>query len=125
MEQIVGGVFLQEEKGLVLRALRGSVEELINFIDSIELSLLLCVAKAHRSRDEPLTWISAPILCCGKAKGAVVIACKDGNGSCLSFLERAASRIGRLLEADRITSPILPESIMPKIQTSPAQEKIL
>lgn len=124
----VGGVFLREERGLVLRALRGSVQELIDFIDGIELSLLLCVAKAHKSEEnEPVTWISAPIRCCGKAEGAVVIACKDGNGSCLSFLERAASRIGCLLEADRITSPVhpTPESIMPKIQTSTTQEKML
>ena len=104
------------------------MEELIDFIDGIDLSLLLCVAKAHKSEEnEDLTWISAPIQCCGKAEGAVVIACKDEHGSCLPFLERAASRISSLLEADRITSPIrsTSESIIPKIQDSPAQEKIL
>ena len=37
----VGGVFLREESGLVLRALHGSVEELIEFIKGMEAGILL------------------------------------------------------------------------------------
>ena len=86
----VGGVFLREENGLVLRALQGSVEELIEFINGLELSLLLGQPRVHKCEEgSQRKWMSAPIICAGDAKGAVVVACADANGThCLNFLER-------------------------------------
>jgi PAS domain S-box-containing protein len=96
----VGGVFLHEESGLVLRALQGSVEELIEFINGMELDLLLSLARVHRCEEGlPHCWMSSPIICAGEAKGAVVVACADASGTqCLNFLEKAAGRIGHLLD---------------------------
>jgi PAS domain S-box-containing protein len=95
----VGGVFLREENGLVLRALQGSVEELIEFINGLELSLLLGQPRVHKCEaGSQRKWMSAPIICAGDAKGAVVVTCADANGThCLNFLEKAAGRIGHLL----------------------------
>jgi len=57
----VGGIFLQEGKGLVLRGLSGSVEELIDFIADMKSDILLGQAKLHESdRDSQKVWISAP-----------------------------------------------------------------
>ncbi|MDQ1261192.1 MAG: DNA-binding transcriptional activator CusR [Euryarchaeota archaeon] len=97
---LVGGIFLREESGLVLRALHGSVEELIEFINGMELGTLLVRSQIHKC--EPgleKKWMSAPIACAGEAKGAVVLACDDANGThCLNFLEKATGRIGHLLD---------------------------
>ena len=95
----VGGVFLREESGLVLRALQGSVEELIEFINGMGLGLLLGQPRVHKCEaGSQRKWMSAPIICAGEAGGAVVIACSDANGtSCINFLEKAAGRIGHLL----------------------------
>jgi len=95
----VGGVFLREESGLVLRALHGSVEELIEFITGMEAGILLGQPRIHKCEagSQP-SWMSAPIRCAGEAKGAVVVACADENCTyCLNFLEKAAGRIGHLL----------------------------
>jgi PAS domain S-box-containing protein len=99
----IGGIFLREAsgRGLELRALHGSVEDLIEFISGIESSILLVAPRVHRIEpDQNRKWISAPIAYSGGAKGAVVAACAETNGSqSLSFLEKAAGRIGYLLEA--------------------------
>jgi len=106
----VGGVFLQDGNGLVLRALHGLVEVMIEFIASTESSHLLGLAHVHKSAaNSPLNWMSAPILCGVQAKGAVVVARTDANDSLtLSFLEKTAFRIGHLLEGSASNHPILP-----------------
>jgi PAS domain S-box-containing protein len=95
----IGGIFLIERGGLVLRALQGQVEELFNFIKGIESGLLLNCARTHAAEDGcTRSWISAPITCEGEAKGAVVVAFADGSGpASLSFLDKAAGRIGHHL----------------------------
>ncbi|VVB72274.1 Methanogenesis regulatory protein FilR1 [uncultured archaeon] len=124
----VGGVFLQENSGLVLRALHGSVEELINFIQGKEVALLLGPARLHKSDGAATwTWISAPVICGGLSKGTVVLA-HEGNSSvaeeALSFLERAASQIGNLVETFSLRGQMNKSSVelLPKVRTSPAQE---
>lgn len=106
----VGGVFLQESNGLVLRALHGLVEVMIEFIAGKESSHLLARAQVHKSAtNSPLNWISAPIICDSQARGALVIARTDANDSLnLTFLEKAASRIGRLLDVPGSSSSMLP-----------------
>ena len=96
--------------GLVLRALHGLVEVMIEFIASTESSHLLGLAHVHKSAENsPLNWMSAPILCGVQAKGAVVVARTDANDSLtLSFLENTAFRIGHLLEGSASNHPILP-----------------
>ena len=42
----MGGIFLQEGKGLVLRGLSGSVDELIDFIEDMKSDILLGQAEA-------------------------------------------------------------------------------
>lgn len=96
----IGGVFLREESGLVLRALHGSVEELIEFINGMELGILLVMPRVHKCEPgSDRKWMSAPIAYAGEVKGAVVVACADANNDQgLNFLEKAVSRIGYLLD---------------------------
>jgi PAS domain S-box-containing protein len=117
----VGGVFLREESGLVLRALHGSVEELIEFTKGMEAGLLLgqprvqkCEAGTQRN------WMSAPIICAGEAMGTVVVACSDANGTySLNFMEKAAGRIGHLLDVCGPNKMMLPsEELLAQIKTS-------
>jgi PAS domain-containing protein len=121
----VGGVFLLEGSGLVLRALHGSVEELIDFIQGKEIAILLGPARVHRPDGASRTWISAPVICNGNAMGAVVLACEDaGTGDReLSFLERAASKMGILVQAcsPRGQMDKSSQELLAKIQTGPAQ----
>ncbi|MCX6673521.1 MAG: hypothetical protein NTY37_07065, partial [Methanothrix sp.] len=119
----VGGVFLREESGLVLRALHGSVEELIEFIKGMESFLLLGQPRVHRCEaGSPRNWMSAPIICAGEAKGAVVVACADENGTNgLNFLEKAAGRIGHLLNVCGPNKMVLPsKELLAQIKTSSA-----
>ena len=111
----VGGIFLQEGKGLVLRALYGLVEELIEFIDGMGSALLFGPAKAHESRDNSRRiWISAPIHSGEQIEGVIVIACINACSSeSLSFLEKAASRIGYLLQDSGLRSSMTRSSQMP------------
>jgi PAS domain S-box-containing protein len=117
----VGGVFLQEESGLVLRALHGSVEELIEFINGMELGLLLVLPRVHKCEaGSQHSWMSAPIRCAGEAKGAVVVASTDENCTySLNFLEKAAGRIGHLLDVcDQNTMMLPSEGLLAEIKTS-------
>lgn len=97
----VGGIFLLEEGGLVLRALVGSVEELIEFIKNKESSVLLASPIAHKPDvASKRLWASAPIHRDGKAEGVIVISSEESESDrVLSFLERAANQIGRLMDA--------------------------
>jgi hypothetical protein len=118
----IGGIFLREAtgRGLVLRALHGSVEDLIEFINGMESSILIVAPRAHKIEPEQnRKWISAPISYAGEAKGAVVVACAEGSGAqSLSFLEKAAGRIGYLLEAcDRGKMALPSEQPLSQIKT--------
>jgi len=119
----VGGVFLQEESGLVLRALHGSVEELIEFTNGMESGLLLGQPRVQKCEEgSQRNWMSAPIICAGEAKGAVVVACTDANGTySLNFLEKAAGRIGHLLDVCGPNKIMLQsEELLARIKTSSA-----
>ncbi len=97
----VGGIFLLEDGGLVLRALVGSVEELIEFIKNKESNALLASPIAHKPDvASKRLWASAPIQRDGKAEGVIVISSEESESDrVLSFLERAANQIGRLMDA--------------------------
>jgi hypothetical protein len=100
-EAVTGGIFLLGDGGLELRALHGSVEELIGFIGGVETCSLMSSSCVHPSAEGGgQIWMSAPIVCKGKAKGVSVVACREG-GDCqsISFLEDVAGRIGSLIYA--------------------------
>ena len=103
----VGGIFLQDSGGLVLRALHGSLEVLIEFIKELEPGPdLLRQARVHQGYDSsPGSWISAPIISGAQKKGAIVLASEEIEG--LAFLERASLRIGHLLESSDKPSTLL------------------
>ncbi len=96
----IGGIFLQEGEGLALRALFGSIEDLMNFAKDLESGILLDSPKIYKQKDEAdYLWVSAPIKCNEKVRGAIIIASlgTDGNKA-QSFLEKAALHIGHLIE---------------------------
>ena len=107
----VGGIFLQEEEGLELRALHGSVEELIRFIRGVETVRLLSQPLVHPTQIAGRNWISAPIVGQGETKGLAVLALpQEADRASLKFLEKAAGRLGRLLDAGT------PEEMLPSTQ---------
>ncbi len=106
-----GGIFLQEEEGLELRALHGSVEELIRFIGGVETVRLLSQPLVHPTQIAGRNWISAPIVGQGETKGLAVLALpQEADRASLKFLEKAAGRLGRLLDAHS------PEEMLPSTQ---------
>ena len=107
----VGGIFLQEEEGLELRALHGSVEELIRFIGGVETVRLLSQPLVHPTQIAGRNWISVPIVGQGETKGLAVLALlQEEDRAGLKFLEKAAGRLGRLLDAPS------PEEMLPSTQ---------
>ncbi|MDD1732355.1 MAG: PAS domain S-box protein [Methanothrix sp.] len=107
----VGGIFLQEEEGLELRALHGSVEELIRFIRGVETVRLLSQPLVHPTQIAGRNWISVPIVGQGETKGLAVLALlQEADRASLKFLEKAAGRLGRLLDAPS------PEEMQPSTQ---------
>jgi PAS domain S-box-containing protein len=102
----VGGIFLLEGGGLVLRALVGSVEELIDFTKNKETSVLLAAPKAHKSDEASKRfWASAPIRYSGRTEGVIVISSEEMESKrVLAFLERAANQVSRLLDATSKTA---------------------
>jgi PAS domain S-box-containing protein len=99
---VVGGIFQQENGGLVLRTLFGEVETLIDFIQGMEPVQLLAGPKIHKNESEQdHHWASVPIAY-NSIKGVIVIASGSGNGPrCLAFMERVSPYIGRILEGSR------------------------
>ena len=96
----VAGIFLLEEEGLQLRALHGSVEELISFIEGAETVRLLSQPLIHPTQATGKSWISAPIFGNGQTKGLAVLALlQEPDRTSQKFLEKVAGRIGRLLDA--------------------------
>jgi len=107
----VGGIFLREEEGLELRALHGSVEELISFIRGVETMRLLSQPLVHPTQIAGKNWISVPIVGQGETKGLAVLALlQEADRAGLKFLEKAAGRLGRLLDA------LSPEEMLPSTQ---------
>ncbi|MGB7544362.1 MAG: PAS domain S-box protein [Methanothrix sp.] len=107
----VGGIFLREAEGLELRALHGSVEELIRFIGGVETVQLLSQPLVHPTQIAGRNWISAPIVGQGETKGLAVLALpQEADRASLKFLEKAAGRLGRLLDA------LSPEEMLPSTQ---------
>ncbi len=96
----IAGIFLERDEGLELRALHGSVEELIAFIGSIETSRLVSRSCIHPCAEGGRRiWISAPIVCHEQTKGVAVLALeREDERSSMRFLENAAERIGRLID---------------------------
>jgi PAS domain S-box-containing protein len=102
----VGGIFLLEKGNIVLRALFGSVEDLMSFTECKESNALLGAPKAHHA-DEDYIWTSVPIICNEQPKGAIVIATlKDAAPVAIPFLEKVAVYIGRLVEVASLRSPL-------------------
>ncbi|MCJ7443926.1 MAG: PAS domain S-box protein [Methanotrichaceae archaeon] len=99
----IGGIFLNEKEGLVLKALNGSVEELISFIEGVDLSSLMnatgFIKCDHRSAYQ---WMSAPIIFDGIKEGAIIVASEpvDKNRA-LAFLENVIRHLGCLIESYR------------------------
>ncbi len=121
---LVGGIFLQQKGSLVLKALEGSVEELISFVHKLESGILLITPRVFEAMEgSQESWISAPIHCNGKAEGAIVVA-MDGSSAndALSFLERSASWIGSFLEHGRLHESLQQTEEMPKFQIGTAEE---
>jgi PAS domain S-box-containing protein len=102
----VGGIFLLEKGSLVLRALFGSVEDLMGFTEGMESNILLSAPKLHQP-DKDYIWASVPIHCSSRPRGAIVIALLEGKGqTVLPFLEKVSSYIGRLVEISNLRSPL-------------------
>ena len=112
----VAGIFLLEQEGLQLRAMQGSVEELISFIEGAETVRLLSQPLIHPTQATGKSWISVPILDNGQTKGLAVLALlQEPDRTSLKFLEKAAGRIGRLLDAGS------PEMASPPTQETPSR----
>ena len=109
----IGGIFLRDDDGLELRALQGSVEELIGFIRGMENGHLLGSPRVHPSKaDCARIWMSAPIVNSKETMGAIVVACADASFSGnLNFLEKASRRLGLLLDAQDFNGKILASEI--------------
>lgn len=102
----VGGIFLLENGNLVLRALFGSVEDLMGFTEGMESNALLSAPKLHQP-DNDYVWASVPIQFNGKPQGAIVVALLEGEGqNMLPFLEKISSYIGRFVEISSLRSPL-------------------
>ena len=121
----VGGVFLLEESGLVLRALHGPVEELFLFVKGMQSSHFLDQARIQKSEmGSARSWISAPILCGVQPMGAVVIGVAETSSMLsLAFLEKTACRMGHLLDICSTNSSLLQsDQTSSQIKTVPIRE---
>ena len=96
----VGGIFLLESGNLVLRSLFGPVEKLINFIEGKESKILLAGPNVYQMEEfSDYIWTSIPLTFNG-FKGTIVVASTSiDDDRCLSFLQKAAPHICRILNA--------------------------
>jgi len=115
----LGGVFLKEEGGLVLRALHGSVGDMMDFVKGMPTAELLSragVLKSLCEGTEAAIWISAPIICNSLPQGVVILRCRGAaEGEAIAFLEKAALRTGRLLERPAILASHGAPSLSPSV----------
>ncbi|HOV82462.1 MAG TPA: PAS domain S-box protein [Methanothrix sp.] len=123
----LGGVFLKEEGGLVLRALQGSVEDMMDFIKGMPTGELLSRAGVLKSRcegPEAVIWISAPIICKSLPQGVVILRRRGAaEKEAIAFLEKAALRAGRLLDipGTALLASHGAPSLSPSIKSNPCQ----
>lgn len=96
----VGGIFLLESGNLVLRSLFGPVEKLIGFIEGRDSKVLLAGPNVYKMEEfSDYIWASVP-LTIGRSKGTIVVASTSNDGDrCLSFLQKAAPHICRIINA--------------------------
>ena len=94
----IGGVFLMEGVGLVLRSLFGPVETLIGFIEGKDPKVLLVGPRVYEMEEgSEFIWATVP-LTFGGLRGTIVVASTSSDSDrCLAFLQRAAPHIGRII----------------------------
>ena len=94
----IGGVFLMENEGLVLRSLFGPVETLIGFIGGKDAKVLLASPRVYEMEEgSDFIWATVP-LTFGGLRGTIVVASSSSDSDrCLAFLQRAAPHIGRII----------------------------
>lgn len=107
----VGGIFIIESGNLVLRSLFGPVEKLIGFIQGRDSKILLAGPNVYKMEEfSDYTWTSLP-LTFNKSKGTIVVASTSTDGDrCLSFLQKAAPHICRIINACVVKGPSRQES---------------
>ena len=122
----IGGIFLKEKDGLALKALTGSVEELISFMEGLEISCLMNAPRSIECKYESIYhWISAPIEFDGITMGAIIIALESNETSAaIAFLERAVEHLNRLLDAYKGIIPLQQTSkpLLQPLETSEVKE---
>lgn len=96
----VGGIFLLENGSLVLRSLFGPVEKLIGFIEGRDAKILLAGPNVYKTDEfSDYLWTSLP-LSSNESKGIIVVGSTSSDGDrCLSFLQKAAPYICRIINA--------------------------
>lgn len=102
----VGGIFITESGNLVLRSLFGPVEKLIGFIQGRDSKILLAGPNVYKMEEfSDYTWTSLPLNFNG-SNGAIVVASTSSDGDrCLSFLQKAAPHICRIINACVVKGP--------------------
>jgi PAS domain S-box-containing protein len=96
----VGGIFLLENGNLVLRSLFGPVEKLISFIEGRDSKILLAGPNVYKMEEfSDYLWTSLP-LTFTEFNGIIVVGSTSSDGDrCLSFLQKAAPYICRIINA--------------------------
>lgn len=102
----VGGIFIIESGNLVLRSLFGPVEKLIGFIQGRDSKTLLAGPNVYKMEEfSDYTWTSLPLNFNG-SNGAIVVASTSTDcDRCLSFLQKAAPHICRIINACVVKGP--------------------
>jgi PAS domain S-box-containing protein len=104
----IGGIFLKEKEGFTLKALTGSVEELISLMEGLEISRLMNAPRLIECEYQSIyQWISAPIKFDGIMRGAIIIALESNETNlAIAFLEQATEHLNRLLDAYGGSNPL-------------------
>jgi PAS domain S-box-containing protein len=98
---LVGGLFLQERGDLVLRALAGPLEDLMDFIDEVGAEELLKEAgsKTAGDRGRRTVWGFCPFSCGGGGRGVLVLGRGEEIGPQIQRLIRdIAWQTGKMME---------------------------
>jgi PAS domain S-box-containing protein len=122
----IGGIFLKEKEGFALKALYGSVEELISFVEELDTSYLMKEPRVIESNYKSIYhWISAPINFDGMARGAIIVALESSETSAaIAFLEKVIAHLSRLLEIYSQNIPLQQTSkpLLQPLETSLVKE---
>lgn len=99
----VGGIFLMEGGGLVLRSLFGPVEAIIGFIEGKDTKILLAGPMIYgKEEGSEYFWATVPLTYSG-IKGTIVFASdSDDSDRCLAFLQKASPYISRIMQNAKI-----------------------